>query len=321
MGALYVGDLSFPEFLNVTNTRHPALAGMIDPGRVAVIDALLGRMQEASWEFETDSTGGRGTAYNIAQKARTNRAEGMTTLLKLFSTDGTQVPGPDCVILDALAGDGTISRFVEDLPQRPTIISADLSGYMVEKCLEQDLPCIRQSASTSLLQDGVLDGVLIAYGSHHLEGPDRLSAAKEAYRTLKPGGRFVLHDFETGGPVDRWFGEVVHPFSATGHPYPHFSRDEMAVLLKTSGFSACRVFEIDDPFTLTAPTAAGARVRVLHHLWNMYGLVKLPLKDAEDLADFETRVEATLGSVTAEQTSNGFTGRLGRKALVAVGTK
>ena len=321
MGALYVGDLSFPEFLDVTNARHPALAGMIDPGRVADIDTLLNRMQEASWEFETDSTGGRGTVYNIAQRARANRAEGMTTLLKLFSADGASVPGPDSVILDALAGDGTISRFVEDLAQRPTIISADLSGYMVKKCLEQSLPCIRQSASTSLLQDGVLDGVLIAYGSHHLEGPDRLTAAQEAYRTLKPGGRFVLHDFETGGPVDRWFGEVVHPFSATGHPHPHFSRDEMMGLLDAPGFTAGRVIEIDDPFTLTAPTAAGARIRVLHHLWNMYGLVKLPLDDAGDLTDFEARVEATLGPVTVERSSNGFTGRLGRKALVAVGTK
>lgn len=321
MRALYVGDLSFPEFLNVTHARHPALAGMIDPDRAAGIGDLLDRMQQASWEFETDSTGGRGTVYNIAQKARANRAVGMTTLLKLFSADGDHIPGPDCVILDALAGDGTISRFVEDMAVRPTIISADLSGYMVAQCLEQDLPCLRQSASTSLLQDGVLGGVLIAYGSHHLEGPDRLAAAHEAYRTLKPGGRFVLHDFETGGPVDRWFAEVVHPFSATGHPHPHFSRDEMAALLDGPGFRAQRVIEIDDPFTLTAPTATGARVRVLRHLWNMYGLVKLPLENAADLDAFEARVEATLGPVTIDQTPNGFVGRLGRKALVAVGTK
>lgn len=321
MGLPYVGDLSFAEYLDLTSTRHPVLAGMIDSGRTATIGDYLDRMQQASWEFETDGTGGRGTVYNVAQRATTNRAEGMTALLRLFSPDRTQVPGPDCVILDALAGDGTISRFAAGLDRRPTIISADLSGYMVAQCLAQDLPCIRQSAATSLLQDGVLDGVLIAYGSHHLPAGERADAAKEAHRTLKPGGRFVLHDFEVGGPVDRWFAEVVHPYSATGHPHPHFTRPEMADLLATAGFARGEVIEIDDPFTLTAATRDEARIAVLRHLWHMYGLVKLPFETTGDLDDLAARTAATLGPITVEGADGTWIGRLNRKALVAVGTK
>ena len=321
MGAPYVSDLSFSDFMNLTSVRHPILAGMLDPDRTASIDTYLDRMRQSSWEFETDSTGGRGTVYNVAQRARANRGVGMTALLKLFSTDGTRVPGPETIILDALAGDGTISRFAAGLARRPTIISADLSGFMVAQCLAQDLPCLRQSASTSLLHDDVLDGVLIAYGSHHLNSDERQEAAREGWRTLKPGGRFVLHDFETGGPVDRWFGDVVHPYSATGHPHPHFTREEMHGLLDNAGFTDGQVIEMDDPFTLEAPTQLGARIRVLRHLYNMYGLVKLPLQTKADLAVLEDLITRTLGPISVTETQGGWIGRLDRTALVAIGTK
>ena len=76
MGAPYIGDLSFAEYLDLTNTRHPALAGMIDPERTATIGEYLDRMRAESWEFETDGAGGRGTVYNVAQQATENRAEG-----------------------------------------------------------------------------------------------------------------------------------------------------------------------------------------------------------------------------------------------------
>ena len=245
----------------------------------------------------------------------------MTALLGLFSEGGTEVPGRDCMILDALAGDGTISRFAETLPQRPTIISADLSGYMIAECLEAGLPCIRQSASRSLLKDGVLDGVLVAYGSHHLPADDRHEAAREAHRTLKPGGKFVLHDFEIGGPVDRWFEEVVDPYSATGHPHPHFSRPEMTEILAGAGYTGMRVFEMEDPFTLAGRDPEEARRRVLRHLYNMYGLVKLPLETDADYAELERLAARTLGGISVRQAGEGCVARLERPALIAVGTK
>lgn len=317
----YVGGLSTGQFFGQIGQANPWLAEMIDPDRIRDIGSYLRRMHELSWEFEADAAGGRGSVYNVAQKAGGNRALGMTALLELFSTSGDRLPGRDCVILDALAGDGTISRFAETLPQSPTIISADLSGYMIAECLEAGLPCIRQSASQSLLKDGVLDGVLIAYGSHHLSADDRREAAREAYRTLKPGGKFVLHDFEIGGPVDRWFEEVVDPFSATGHPHPHFSRREMTEILTGAGFAEMRVFEMEDPFTLAGPDPEEARRRVLRHLYNMYGLVKLPLETDADYAELERLAARTLGGISVRQAGGDWVARLERSALIAVGTK
>ena len=317
----YVGALSTGQFFDRVGRAHPWLADMIDPDRIGQIGSYLCQMQELSWEFEADAAGGRGSVYNVAQKAYENRAVGMTALLGLFSESGTEVPGPDRVILDALAGDGTISRFAATLPQSPTIISADLSGYMITQCLRAGLPCIRQSASRSLLRDDVLDGVLIAYGSHHLPAEDRREAAREAHRTLKPGGKFVLHDFETGGPVDRWFGEVVDPYSATGHPHPHFSQREMTETLTGAGYADVRVFEMEDPFTLQGPDPEEARRRALRHLYNMYGLVKLPLETDADYAELERLAARTLGEISVQQVGGGWVARLERPALIAVGTK
>ena len=129
----YVGALSTGQFFDRIGRTHPWLLDMIDPDRIGQVGGYLRRMQELSWEFEADTTGGRGSVYNVAQRASENRALGMTALLRLFSASGDVVPGPDCVILDALAGDGLVSadnRASRPLPSRflLTVVPLPLSG-------------------------------------------------------------------------------------------------------------------------------------------------------------------------------------------------
>lgn len=317
-GAAYVGNFFYEDYLDYITGQHPFLAWMIGTAPGPALDAYVDVMNRVSWEFEGGQTGGRGELYNRAQMVLSNRAEGMTRLLAMFSDTG-EVPGPECVVLDALAGDGTVSRVAWTLERAPTIISADLSGLMIQSCIEQGLPCIRQSASRSLLRADVLDGVLIAYGSHHLDEMERRMAAAEAKRTLRPGGRLVLHDFEVGGPVDAFFRDVVHPYSATGHPYPHFTRDEMQDLLTNAGFHKVEVIDMDDPFIIPGVTPEGARAGMLAHLWHMYGLVKLNVETAEGRADLEKRVLDTLGRIEVTGGPGAWQARLPRTALVAVG--
>lgn len=316
----YISGITFEAFLKRTAARHPFLYEMIGRPDVARLNRFIATMNRLSWEFEEDDGGGRGSVYNVAQKVTDNRARGMTRLLELFSTSGSTMPGPETVILDVLAGDGTISRFARGLQSAPTIISADLSGFMIESCLLQGLPCLRQPASDSLLRDGVLDGVLLAYGSHHLDADARNDAASEAKRMLKPEGRFVLHDFESGGPMDAFFGQVVHPFSATGHPHPHFSRDEIKTLMNGAGFKDIQVFEMPDPFQIPGQTEAAAKAGMLAHLWHMYGLVKLGYKTQAERDDLEARVSATLGAIKTKRVGNRWVASLYRSALVGVGT-
>ncbi|MEJ2457938.1 MAG: methyltransferase domain-containing protein, partial [Novosphingobium sp.] len=278
-------------------------------------------MDALSWEFEGEETGGRGLAYNAAQKSGDNRKVGMTTLLKCFSPS-FEIPGGDYRILDVLGGDGTLARFCQGLGRcAPTIYTADISKFMIDACQAQALPCIRQPATRSLFRDDVLDGVLIAYGSHHLDGEERNLAVQEACRTLKTGGRLVLHDFEIGGRSVRWFDDVVHPYSRTGHPHPHFSRQEMFSLFAEAGFSDVRVFAMDDPFTLHGSSPEAARHKAIMHMYDMYDLIKVADFTGDIAPRLERHIADTLGPITVQREQHRYTAHIPRQALVAVGIK
>ena len=247
---LYVNGYSFEEYLDYLRHGHPELFDLLSHERCYDAERYIAKMNMISWEFEDEKVDGRGLAYNVAQKSADNRKVGMTTLLKCFSPS-FEVPGQGFRILDVLGGDGTFARFCKTLGHHtPTIYTADISKFMIDDCHAQALPCVRQSATRSLFRDNVLDGVLIAYGSHHLDSNARRLAVREAHRTLRAGGRLVLHDFEIGGRCAKWFDSIVHRYSRTGHPHAHFSRHEMFHLFTSAGFRDVRVFEIPDPFTL-----------------------------------------------------------------------
>ena len=95
----------------------------------------------------------------------------------------------------------------------------------------------------------------------------------------------------------------------------------MTEILAGAGFAEMRVFEMADPFTLAGPDAEEARRRALRHLYNMYGLVKLPLETDADYAELERLAAGTLGPVDVRRAGDGWLARLERPALIAVGTK
>ncbi len=310
----------FQEYLDDLRHGHPELSEILCRERCRDVDAQAAEVN-ASWEFEDESVGGRGLAYNAAQKSADNRRVGMTALLKCFSSS-FEVPGQDFKILDVLGGDGTIARFCKTLGhQTPTIYTADISKFMIDACRAQALPCVRQSATRSLFRDSVLDGVLIAYGSHHLDGDARRLAVREAHRTLRGGGRLVLHDFEIGGRCAAWFDTVVHPYSRTGHPHAHFTRDEMFHLLTDTGFRTVEVFEIRDPFTLYGCSPDEARHNALMHVHEMYDLIKVAGSTADVATWLERRITETLGPMAIRHEDGRYVAEIPRQALVAVGTK
>lgn len=317
----YLSGFSLEEYLDDLRHGHPELYDLLSPERCREAGRQIAKMNVSSWEFEGEKTGGRGLAYNLAQRSADNRKVGMTALLKCFSSS-IELPGEGFKILDVLGGNGTLARFCRTLAQHvPTIYTADISRFMIEACRAQALPCIRQSATRSLFRDDVLDGVLIAYGSHHLDGNERRLAVREAYRTLRAGGRLVLHDFEIGGRCARWFDSIVHPYSRTGHPHPHFSRREMLDLLASAGFGDVRVFEIPDPFTLHGSSAEEARHNAIMHVYDMYDLIKIADSACDIAPRLERHIVETLGPISIRREEGRYVAEIPRQALVAVGAK
>lgn len=322
---VYIGDLTFQDYLKEIRASYPGLYDLLELKRIeaGAIEKYIGEMDSVSWEFEDKDVGGRGVAYIHSQENFDNRKVGMETLIKCFSPSYSEVPGPAFHILDVLGGGGTVARFLSTLAiPTPTVITADLSKLMIGACrAKKNLPYIRQSAARSLFRDNVLDGVLIAYGSQLLSLEVRQLAVMESHRTLKPGRRLVLHAFEIGERVARFFDDVVHPYSRTGHPHQHFTRPGILDLFTRAGFRDVRLFEISDPFILRGATREQAKRNAIMHLYRMYDLVKVANTEADIEQALEPHIVNTLGPISVLREQDSYAAQIPRTTLVAVGTK
>lgn len=321
-GGEYLSTMTFDEFLERVERQHPFLYAGIDVSKWRhFIDEYAHEMNAQSWEFEGNENGGRGAEYTQAQETANNRAIGMSALLRMFSAAEHEYPSGDTIILDALAGNGTVAEFAAAQEGCScTIVSADISRLMVEDSFKKGLPCIRQSAVKSLLIDRFLDGVLLAYGTHHLTQEQRARAVREASRTLARNGRLVLHDFEIGGPVDKWFREVVHPYSITGHPHPHFDKQQLHALFRSGGFRNIQIGEIDDPIQTSGFSREEATENMVRFIHSMYGLSKIFIEDPESRTFLRNEIFRTLGPIEVWRQDDMFTASIMRRALVAVGS-
>jgi SAM-dependent methyltransferase len=175
----------------------------------------------------------------------------------------------------ASAAGGALSAPIRSRGGRPAplMITNDVSQHMFYRAGVWGMPTREDAMRMSrTFRADSLDGVLCAYGTHHI--PDLEASVRESYAILKPGGCMVVHDFFDRGPVGKWFHDVVDPYSKTGHDMPHIGPVEMAIYLFAAGFRDVELFEIDDPFVFTAEPGdeMDAREVALRYTMGMYGM-------------------------------------------------
>jgi len=159
-------------------------------------------------------------------------------------------------VLDVGCGTGTLGLMIEARQPGAKVYGIDgdskvlsiartkaarrRSSVQFERAMAWDLPYPEAS----------FDRVVSSLVFHHLASPDKLRAAQEIHRVLRPGGIFLLADF---GPPESGLGKVL---SRGLHWFEEVSDNlagRLPGLLSEAGFS--NVEEVDRARTLIGPIA------------------------------------------------------------------
>jgi ubiquinone/menaquinone biosynthesis C-methylase UbiE len=332
------------EYLLRCRAEHPELSRLLNPTRTPVegIARAYQDMGGLATHFEGKLEGGRGDAYRKAQSDNyLIRSVGFLHLVDLAIGNAADPPS-SLTVLDALGGNGTLTRIVRasrSPEQVPFIVTNDVSPRMVESALAQGLPATRQPLQDLIwFDDASFDAVVVAYGTHHIPTPQRPAALAEAFRVLKPGGHIVLQDFEIGCPTTRWYSDVLDRYTATGHQFDYFTRDQFRDLLVGNGFSDVAVGDAYDPFVVHADAPDDAKRQLLEYVYTLFALEKLVpdgrQPDAPVWEELESIVRSTctfdpaalptasaVHTLTVVQEGGCYRAEIPRVALVATGRR
>lgn len=334
----YLPGTTAADYLNECRVKHPALYVRLSLGRMLANREIFQKIDSMSTTFEGSDKGGRGETYRQTQvRYPLARTLGIKSLFDILMPDG----GSGKYILDVLGGNGTLTRtmrLVTPPADMPEIFTGDSAGSMVTDALARGFPAVRQLAQSLLLADRTMDGVIFAYGTHHVPVPDRLTALTEAHRILRPGGRVLVQDFVENSPTARWYSEVLEKYTLTGHDCAHFTEAGIRALLEDAGFGNVRVTKVYDPCVIWADSADQAWVELLKYLVDLFSLERLRPKNgrpshdhwkmvreilspyAEHLVD-DDAVAGQLDSIKLFQDKGRYAAELPRVALVATGDR
>ncbi len=225
-------------------------------------------------------------------------------------------------ILETAAGTGVVTRtLVTALPESVSIVATDLNQAMVDHAssrLSSSRVTWRQADAQALpFPDGEFDAVVCQFGVMFF--PDKPRAFSEAYRVLKPGGRFLFNVWDR--IEENEFADIVvksvatlfpddPPLFLARTPHGHHDTAVLEVQLRAAGFGTVTSEAVTREST--APNALSVAVGYCQGT---------PMRNEIDAHDRSRLAEAT--DVAAAAIANRFgsgpvTGKIRAHVITAV---
>lgn len=119
-------------------------------------------------------------------------------------------PSPEALIVDLGCGSGLFTQLLQQ--RHYTCVGLDLSHKLLQlgKAQSESLSFLQADVEYLPFQENSVDVMMLSCLVHHL--PDPSLCAKEVFRVLKPGGRFVAFDPNRLNPFMYLYRDKSSPF-------------------------------------------------------------------------------------------------------------